>query len=430
MVVKVAFLGIGNIGSGVYQLLSKGGEDIENRHGLCFEVVRALVRDKAKKRGLALPQGLLTEDFNDILNDPTITMVVEYMGGINPAFGYLQALLRAGKTVVTANKDVVANYWPELEVAAQEGRAGLYFEASVCGGIPIINTLGNAMQANRIQKLLGIINGTTNYILTKMSSEGSTYERALKEAQAQGLAEPNPESDVEAWDAVYKLSILASMAFHQRIPLEAIFREGIAKITPEDIQYGKELGYALKLIAMGKRAGDNVEVRVHPTFIPESHPLAGVRGSYNAVFLEGDAVGNLMFFGRGAGDMPTASSIISDMVTAATSSKHAYSTFENHRKDNTTEGILDDWESEYFLRVIAHDRPGVLAAICKALAKYNVSLTAVIQKAHNLPEVPMIFITHMTRESAMNQAIEDIRALPEVVAIGNLIRVESGEIDL
>ena len=316
--VVIGFLGCGNVGGGVWELLKGFAPEIAHRDHVAIRVKRVLVRDVTKARTCSVPKELLTTDPADVLYDPEISLVAEFMGGEQPATEYMLTALKNGKTVVTANKVAVALNWHRLQAAAQQSRVGLYYEASVCGAIPIISTLMTPLQANRIDKLMGIINGTTNYILSRMYQNGEDYDLVLRDAQKLGLAEPNPASDVEGMDAAYKLSIMASLAFHARVPFKQVYREGITRVTAIDIACGKEMGYVLKLLAIAKREGSTIEVRVHPTFLPKDHPLSRVDGSFNAVYLHGHACKEMMLQGRGAGDMPTASAVVGDILQAAT----------------------------------------------------------------------------------------------------------------
>jgi homoserine dehydrogenase len=299
-------------------LLEGFAPDIEHRAGLRFNVKKVLVRNLAKKRDIEFPAGVLTTDPDDILGDPGIQIVVEFLGGEEPAYSLMLRALSAGKTVVTANKVAFALHWHELQKAGKNSGAGLYYEAAVCGAIPIIHSLEESLQANRIDKIYGILNATTNYILTRMSKNNEEYETVLKDAQRLGLAEPDPAADVEGLDAAYKLSILASLAFHGRVPFEDVYVEGITHISAEDIRCGQELGYTLKLLAIAKRNGLAVETRVHPTFIQSDHPLANVPDRSTPFTCTGTPCKEMMFLGRGAGDMPTASAIVSDLERAAT----------------------------------------------------------------------------------------------------------------
>ncbi len=422
--IKLGFLGCGNVGGGVWRLLHDFAGDIEHRTGMRFDVRRVLVRDVKKTRGLDIPEGVLTDNVEDVLGDPEIEIVLEFLGGEKPACNWLLEALRRGKTVVTANKVAFALHWPELHQAAKESGAGLYYEASVCGAIPIIHTLNESLQANSINYIYGIVNGTTNYILTRMSQEGAEYADVLKDAQALGLAEPDPSSDVEGLDAAYKLSILASLAFHGRVPFENVHVEGITSIKAEDIRCGQELGYTLKLLAIAKREGLKVETRVHPTFIRDSHPLANVNDAFNAVFLRGHACGEMMFMGRGAGDLPTASAIVSDLLRAAGKEKHTYPTFDNCLTPTVALENNTDWQTAFYVRMLAVDKPGVLGHVSQTFARYNVSIRAMQQKdAAADGRVTLVFITHKASEQAMHQALNALDS--NFACVESVLRVES-----
>jgi homoserine dehydrogenase len=423
-IVKVAFLGLGNIGGGVFMTLALNGNGITHREGVRFELKKALVRDLTKPRPVGVQSRILTTELDDILSDPEIEIVAEFLGGVDPAFEYMEKALLAGKTVVTANKEVIAHRWPDLERAAKKGGAGLYYEASVCGGIPVIKMLNESLQANEVKGIFGIINGTTNHMLTRMSGGGISYGEALAEAQREGLAEPDPTNDVGGHDAACKLSILASIAFHATVPVDRVFREGITAITPADIAQGRDLGYEIKLLAIGKKRGHTIEARVHPTFIPRDHPLSSVQGAYNAVFLQCNAAGDLMLYGRGAGDLPTASAVLSDMITAAKTKDHRYSTFENTGDVSPEVNLAEDWDTRYFLHLEVMDKPGVLADVAGVLARHGVSISSVVQKGWDMDVVPIFIITHRTRELAMGEAVKEIKALPTILSVAGLIRVE------
>jgi len=423
--VKIGLLGFGNVGTGVYKILQENGPEIAHREGLNIEIKKILVRDIHKRRSMDIDKAMFTNSIDDIINDPEISIVAEFIGGTEPAREYILKALEKGKTVVTANKEVLAKHWSELEKTARENGAGLYYEASVAGGIPVIKVFRESLQANRVYEIMGIINGTTNYILTKMSEEGRDFADILADAQKLGYAEPDPTSDIEGYDAMYKLSILASLGFHARIHLDSIYREGISGITVDDIKYGKELGFAVKLLAIAKKQGTNIEARVHPTFIPLDHPLASVRDSFNAIFVKGDSVGNLMLYGRGAGDLPTGSAIVSDIISAChQKGRHAYTTFYNGDKLSEEINIVTDWETEFFVRLTVRDKPGVLAKIAGIFGKHDVSMASVIQKGHSREEVPLIFVTHKAKELSMEKAINDIKCLDDVIKVENVIRVE------
>ncbi len=419
--VNIALVGLGTIGSGVYRAIEMEKANIEHKEGITLNLKKVI----ALQYSIDIPERLKAQDYyKDIIEDKDIEIVIELMGGIEPAKTFTLAALNAGKTVVTANKDLVAQHWPFLNAAAKRSRKGFYFEGSVCGGMPIIRTLWDSMQANEITSIMGIINGTTNYILTKMEETKASFEDVLREAQQMGLAEANPKNDIEGYDAMYKLSILSSMAFHGRVPIEYIHREGITRVTQQDIQFAGELGFCVKLLAIGKKAGTKFEARVHPTMIPKTHPLASVRGAFNAVYLHGNIVDDIMLYGRGAGSMPTASAVLSDVIYAAQRETHRYTTFYNEAKVSEELSFENNWECEYFLHFTVQDSPGVLAKISGVFAKYSVSIASVIQKGHGAESVPLIFITHKAREIPVKNALDEIKNIPEVVRIENMIRVE------
>jgi len=430
--VNIAILGFGVVGSGVYKLLQENHEGILHREGLDFQVRRILVRDFQNEPNLGLaPRALFTTNLEEILGDPSIYIVVECMGGVEPARTFILSALSAGKTVVTSNKEVISKNWYAFEEAAKSTGAGLYIEATVGGGIPLLRTITDSLQGNNITNVMGIINGTTNYILTSMSEQRRDFADVLKEAQAKGYAEANPSADVEGFDATYKLSILSSLCFHTHIPIEAIHREGITKLTAADFDAAQRLGYEIKLLAIGKKTeGNQVEVRVHPTMIPKTHPLASIRGSFNAVFLTGNAVGDVMLYGRGAGQMPTASAVVGDMVYACHhQGNHRYNTFRNIPDMDAGTHLVKDWESVYFIRTRVADRPGVLSSIAGVFAKHGVSLKSVLQFAE--PQCGadgcvawITFVTHKARELSLQAALREIEEQDSTEAVESVIRVE------
>lgn len=298
--IGVALLGVGTVGGGTYQILTSKKEFFKKTEGLDIEVLHVLEKNIARTRELGIKDEIVSCDIENVIKNDDISIVCEFFGGIEPARTFLIKALEAGKSIVTANKELFSKHWPELQEAAKKGGAGLYFEASCVGGVPIIRTITEGLQANKIQSIQGIINGTTNYILSNMSDNGTTYEDALKEAQKLGYAEANPTADVEGFDAMYKISILSTLAYHKRLPIERVYREGMSQIKIEDINYGKDLGYTLKLLAISKNIDGKLEARVHPSFVKNSNPLATVKGSFNAVLLKGDSVGDIMLYGRGA----------------------------------------------------------------------------------------------------------------------------------
>ena len=413
----LGFLGLGNIGAPTYKLLRE-------RFGDKFYVKYALVRDLSKNRG-DLPKDILTTEPGIILNDPEVDIVVEFLGGVEPAWQYMNTALKNGKSVVTANKAALAAKWEELNQSALSSGAGLYFEAACCAGIPLIRSLKSSLQANHISRLMGIINGTTNYILYKMTSEGLSYDEALQLARQNGLAEPDPSADVSGYDAANKLSILLSLAMRTKIAVDDIFTESIANITAQDIKYGQDMGLCLKYLAIGKRKENNIEARVHPTFIPYAHPLASVYDSYNAVFITGDAVEDLMFYGRGAGQYPTASALVGDILNAASTPNGLHDTFSEEVAAKKNIAINSDWESEYFLRVNLIDKPGMLAKVADIFGKCDVSLTKVIQTEFGGSYVPVVFLTHAALESNIQKVVRMLKsALKSDCELGCLIRVE------
>ncbi len=424
---QIAILGFGTVGSGVYRILDENGKQITHREGIELRIKKILVRDFEHEPNLGMaPRETFTTSFDDVIADPDIDIVVECMGGIEPARSFILRALSAGKTVVTSNKEVMSKHWPEFEKAAKSTGAGLYLEATVGGGIPILRTILDSMQANNITRVMGIINGTTNYILTQMTEAGQSFADALKDAQQLGYAEANPTADVEGFDAMYKLSILSSMAFHAHMPIEVIYREGITKLTKADFETAQLLGYKIKLLAIGKKDGNRIEVRVHPTMIPDTHPLASVRGVFNAIFLTGHAVDDVMLYGRGAGCMPTASAVVSDVVYACHSEgKHQYMTFVNSESMSTEIELVNDFACVYCMRLHVADQPGTMAAIAGIFADHGVSLKSVVQLGETDGESSCItFLTHSARELSVHEALKEIRALDCVNEVESLIRVE------
>lgn len=423
--IGIGILGLGTVGTGLCKLIDENKALIEKRLGFSLDVKKALVRDLSRTR--ILPQSKLTTDPQQILLDPQIQIVVEVMGGVKPAGEYIKRALSAGKAVVTANKELIAREGHGLLELATETGQDLYFEASVAGGIPIIRTLKESLTANRIKGIYGIINGTTNYILTKMSQEGSSLQAALAKAQQRGYAEADPSSDLEGWDAAYKLAILSSIAFGSRVEMDKVHVEGIGSIGPVDLKYCQELGYTLKLLAIGKNLPAGIQARVHPTFIPQNHPLAAVSGVHNAIFLEDDAFGELMFYGRGAGELPTGSAVLSDVIAAARDLVLGKAGNLNCTCFEERPVLpMEDVSCKYYVRLAVDDTPGVLAKIADCFGSQGVSLAQVIQKGYEVP-VDLVFVSHRVREGQMKKALSEIMALECVHQVANLIRVEGEE---
>lgn len=422
--VKLGLLGFGTVGSGVWKVIEQNNSDIYKRCGKELEISKILVRSLEKARNAEAPLDLFTDKFEDVLSSD-IDIVVEVMGGIEPAKDYILKAITAKKHIVTANKQLLATHGEEIYKAAVENGVKVFYEASVAGGIPILSTIKDALSANKIEQIIGIVNGTTNYILSKMTEDKKDFATMLKVAQDLGYAEASPEADVEGFDAAYKLCILSSLAFKSRIDVNKVYREGICEITPLDIEYAKEMGYTVKLLAIAKKKEKGLELRVHPTFIPSNHPLASVSDSYNAVFLTGNAVENLMFYGRGAGDLPTASAVVGDIVSIIAS--ESSSSYEDKVINNLSDSEIlpiGDLDTKYYIRLSVEDKPGVFGKITSILGSKNVSLSTVIQKATEGSCASLVFMTHKTSEANLQSAIEDITKLDEVSKIESLIRIE------
>ena len=426
--VKIALLGLGNVGRGVWTILKENEEEIAKRSGFKVEIAKILVRDKNKQRGVEVPEEIITTDFNDILNDDSIKIVVEVMGGIEPAREYMLKCMGKKKQIVTANKMLIATGGDELFHKADEEGVRFNYEASVAGGVPIIQAINESLTGNKIEQLYGIINGTTNFILGKMQLEGRKFDDILKEAQEKGYAEADPTSDIEGFDAQYKLAILASLAFGTKVDVEKVYREGITKITDVDMEYAKTFGMVIKLLAIVKDTNGKLELRVHPTMIPETHPLANVYDSFNAVFIKGNAVGDLMFYGRGAGDLPTGSAVVADIVSIIRNNIEFDNTNSVVKNNLWDKEIMDvsQVKSKYYIRLTVVDRPGVLGDITAILGKQNVSLRSVIQKGEikNEEKVDLVLVTHSTQEDNVNKSLEELSKLDAVKSIDNLIRIE------
>lgn len=425
--VGVAILGVGVVGGGTFKTLTEHREFYQKTQNVDIVVESVLDNNRDRAISIGVPEECLAANIAEVVANPAVDIVVETIGGCGVAKDFIMAALEGGKTVVTANKELICKYSHELERTAKRNACGLYYEASCVGGVPIIRTLLDGVQANHITHIMGIINGTTNYILTKMSQDNAAYADALKEAQRLGFAEANPTADVDGFDATYKLSILSSMAFHTKVPFSKIIREGISGLDIRDITFGKKLGYTLKLLAIGKNSEQGIEARVHPTFIPNAHPLASVNDSYNAVFLTGDAVEDVMLYGRGAGSLPTASAVVSDVIYAATHSEIKYSTFKNTANAEKGVKFISDFTSAYYIRLSVDDKAGVLTKITGIFAKYDISIVEVSQWNRGEEEsdgrIPLILITHKTNESKVKNAVAKIDQT-QLAKVRAIIRVE------
>ena len=421
--IGVALLGLGTVGGGTYRILMNNHDSIMKNDGIDIEIRHIIERDKAKAEALGADLSIVSTDINDVVNDKDTQIVAEFFGGIEPAKSFLTKCLLAGKSIVTANKEMFSKSWVELEAAAKKGHAGLYFEASCVGGVPIIRTLTESMQGNNIRSLMGIVNGTTNFILSKMADEGKEYADVLKEAQRLGYAEANPTADVDGFDSMYKLSILSSLAFRKKVPISVIHREGISSVDKADIEYGKSLGYTLKLLAIAKDQEGKIEARVHPAFVPSDHPLAGVKGSFNAVHIVGDNVGDIMLYGRGAGDLPTGSAIVSDIVFAACQQKPKSAPFNNVDKINPKD-FTDNYLCRYYLRMTVADQAGVLAKITSSFGKNHISINSMRQVPSEGGAATIIFLLHQTYEKDLERALAALKNMDCVNSVNAVIRVE------
>ncbi len=422
--IGIGMLGMGTVGGGVAAIMESRGGDLKENTGFDLQLKKVLVRDPALSRRTDLPPQLFTTRAADILEDPEIKLVIELIGGIEPARSYISEALRRGKYVVTANKDLIATHGEELFKAAHEHHRNIFYEASVGGGIPLLHPLKRCLIANRIERLLGIVNGTTNYILTRMAREKTDFQQALAQAQANGFAEANPANDLEGRDAAYKLAILAGLAFHSRIDPASIHVEGITNVTSEDICYARELGYAIKLLAVGEELKEGLALSVHPALVRETHPLAAVFDEFNAIFMVGDSVGEVMFYGRGAGALPTASAVMADVLEAALIIKSGGESrvmeMGYQRKPIIPVGDLN---SRFYLRLQACDRPGVFADLATSFGDEQVSLDMIIQKSSIEGIAEIVLVTHNVQEACFNRALSRIKALETTKNVNSVFRV-------
>lgn len=427
--VKIALLGLGNVGRGVWMILNSNKEEIRKRSGYRLEIAKILVRDIDKDRGVDVPKNLLTTNFDDILNDDSIKIVVEVMGGIEPAREYMLKSMEKKKHIVTANKMLLATGGDELFEKADSKGVMFNYEASVAGGIPIISGINESLTANKVEKLYGIVNGTTNFILSKMETEGLDFNEALRQAQELGYAEADPTSDIDGYDAQYKLAILSSLAFGTKINIDNVYREGITNIKSIDMKYAKEFKKTIKLLAIVKEYDGKLELRVHPTMIPETHPLANVYDSFNAVFVRGNAVGDLMFYGRGAGDLPTGSAVVGDIISILRNNielDNEVPVVKNNLWHKEIRG-MNEVESKYYIRLTVDDKPGVLGDITSVFGSKGVSLLSVIQRGRdriNDDRVTLVLVTHYNKEENINDAIDLIKNMDGVSKVNNIIRME------
>ena len=422
--VQIALLGLGTVGTGVYKVLKAQKEEISHKVGTEIQLKKILVRNTKKAAEKLDDPSVLTTEWKSILEDPEISVVVEVMGGIEPARSYILDALHAGKSVVTANKDLLASHGKELMDAAAEAKADLLFEASVAGGIPIIRPLKECLAGNQISEVMGIVNGTTNFILTKMAEEGMEFQEALALATELGYAEADPTADIEGLDAARKMAILASIAFHSRVTFADVYTEGITKITATDIRYAKEMGCDIKLLGMAKNTPEGIETRVQPMLIPSTHPLASVRDSFNAVFVHGDAVDDTMFYGRGAGELPTASAVVGDILDAVRNMVfHCRGRIGCTCYKEIPMKKMENISSAYFLRMQVENRSGVLANIAGVFGNNNVSISQIIQKSKKKNRAEIVVITDEVKEKNFQDSLAVISGMSAVGEISSMIRV-------
>ena len=423
--VNVVLLGLGVVGGGVARALSERAETYSSRIGATLNLRRVLVRDPEKERPVKIDPGLLTVRPEEALSGD-VDIVVELMGGEHPAYELIKDSLSRGRYVVTANKEVMAKHGPELLGLAAEKGVDVLYEASVGGGIPIISPLKRDLSANEISSIRAIINGTTNYILTRMSREEISFNVALRQAQDLGYAEADPSNDIEGQDAVYKLAILASLAFHTHVRPEDVYREGITLLSPQDFRYAAELGYAIKLLAIARRDRGGVQARVHPALVPEEELLAKVDGALNAIPIEGDLTGRILFQGAGAGSLPTTSAVMADVLDAARAVVQGGRPFPWRYTAEVSIKPLAELVTRCYIRLEVADRPGVLAGIARAFGDHAVSIASVIQKQadETAQTAELVIMTHPAREDAVQGTLLELRDLPEVASVGNLLRVD------
>jgi len=430
--VNVGIIGFGTVGAGTAKILLKKRRELEDKSGFPIVLKKIADLDIKRDRGIKIPGNVLTNNAKEVLNDPDIDIVVELIGGIHPAKEIIIEALKKGKHVVTANKALLAEEGRQIFTEAGKNRVDVGFEASVAGSIPIIKIVRESLIGNSINHIYGIINGTANYILTKMTEEGVDFETVLKEAQALGYAEADPTFDIEGIDSAHKLTILASLAFGIPFSFKKVYTEGITKITPLDIQFASEFGYKIKLLAIAKRTGRDIELRVHPTMLPQDELISSVSGVFNAIFVQGDAAGDALYYGRGAGELPTGSAVVSDIVDIA---RNMMTGACERIKDINVSGTpdlkikkMEDVRTSYYLRFSAIDKPGVMSKISGILGSHNISIKSMIQKGRKKEEaVPIVMMTHEAREKDMVRALKEIDRLSIVAARTMYLRVEGDD---
>jgi len=426
--INIGIIGFGNVGSGVVKILQQRKTLLAQKIAIEITVKKICDKDIARKREVKVDRPLLTANADEIINDPQIDIIVEVMGGINPAKEYILSALKKGKHVVTANKALLAEHGRELFAEAAERGKNIYFEASVGAGIPIIKSIKEGLVANKFNSIFGIVNGTSNFVLTQMSKENCSFASALNLAKTKGFAEKDPTLDIEGVDSAHKLVLLTYLAFGRIVSLKDIFIEGISRVSSADIAYARELGYEIKLLAIAKKEADELEVRVHPTFLPQEHLLSSIDGVFNAIYVSSDLAGDLMFYGPGAGQLSAASAVVSDIADLTQDIKAGlFRPTLNIIEDSLVKSLrkIDEFESKYYIRITAVDKPGVLAKIAGVLAKYDISIASVTQKERLKSSiVPVVMITHQAKEKDLRAALKMIDKLQDIKEKSVAIRIE------
>ena len=426
MQINIGIIGLGTVGCGTLDVLRRNAALIAPRSGCALNVKRIATRTPGKERPIPVDPALVTGDVDEVLGDPEIHIIAELIGGVEPARDYVMRAIAAGKSVVTANKELIAKHGVEIVDAAERAGVDFLFEGSVGGGIPLIGPLRESLAANRVHELVGIVNGTTNYILTKMTREGSDFADVLDEAQKLGYAETDPTADVDGFDSMYKLAILASIAFTTPINIKDIQRDGIRSVHARDIEYAKKLGYVIKLVAMARQHEDeSLELRVHPAMLPGDHPLANVNDVFNAVLVRGDAVGDVMFYGRGAGAGPTGSAVVGDIIEAARNIASGGRARVRHEPTHAPRvKPFDEFETRFYVRTQVPDQPGMLAQIAHVFGENGVSLESIVQQETDGENAEIVWMTHRTAQRDMTRALEEFNRIEAVREVSSLLRVE------
>ena len=425
--ITVGIIGFGTVGTGVAKILLQEEKELENRAGLPVKLKYIADLDTTTDRGIKLPEGMLIPDANKLIEDPDVNTVVEVIGGENPAQTFIKKALSLGKNVVTSNKEVIAKHFVEFTELAKANNCTILYEAAVGGGIPVLHAVRNSLAANRIEKVFGIVNGTTNYKKKKMTSSGADFAATLKEAQKLGYAEADPKNDVEGFDVAYKLAILASLAFRCHVDYKEIYREGITKITAKDIADARKFGYTIKMAAIGINHGDSVELRVHPVMVENSHPLSSVNDVFNAIYIRGNSLGDSMLYGRGAGELPTASAVAGDIMNLAFRAKEGFQKDTDFNLKEIKILPREKCVTSFFISCLVNDESGVLAALASILSQKGVSIRSMQQVSAENNCAAITCITHPVEEGKMDNAIAEIKELPNVREISSIIRVGLGQ---